>query len=1129
MYNNATYDNDTWDWNRANWVQLSPATSPSGREFASMAYDPAMNGGELLLFGGTRSTGYYNDTWAWNGSTWDQVGNAGDLTCTGNVHEQPFGPFRGVLWPTTRPTVASWSCSAVTTVRRTLVTPGPGTAVPGTAHARHQPFGPLFSDHGLRRRHQPAGPVRRLGQHSRQRHLDLERQHQHLVPAHPASSPPPVPGRLWPTTRPTVASWSCSAAGDNGTTYNDTWDWNGATWGQLAPTSSPMARAALTMSYDVSTAQMVLSGGYNGTTYYNDTWIMGAPSVTALSAVSGATTGNTSVTITGTGFAGIAATGAVNFGTTAATYTVGSSTSITATSPAEAAGTVDVTVTGSAGTSPKTGADQFTYSNATWYQATPATAPLARLGHVQAYDPATGQTIVFGGFTGSYQNDTWSWNGANWVQVDDSADPGCTTTCTNSPSARDYATVAYDVATSQLVLFGGYTGTADLSDTWAWNGTTWTEVALPGAGPSARAWSTMAYDTASNQLVLFGGTGLGGLKADTWDWNGSSWSLLAPALSPSARSDSTIAYDPTMGGGELVLFGGSNGANLADTWAWNGTTWSQLSPANAPSAREDSVMAYNAVTNQLLLFGGSNIGAVGDTWAWTGATWPLLPANAPSARSLSGMAYDTSTSQMVLFGGFSAGDLGDTWIMGAPSVTGVSPVSADGRGHLGHPHRRRLRRDSCHRSRHVRLDGGHLQLQLVHLDNRHLPGRGGRHGRCHRDRHCRHQPQDGRRPVHLLQHDLVRGRPDHGAFGAYGSAEAYDPATGQTILFGGYSGSAYLGDTWDWNGANWVQLSPATSPSSRAFASMAYDPAMNGGELLLFGGASTGYYNDTWAWNGSTWSQVGNAGDLTCTTTCTNGPSVRSAASMAYDSANGGQLVLFGGTNAGTVLSDTWTWNGSAWAQLTPATSPPARDGASMAYDPANGGQLVLFGGAGTYYYNDTWTWNDATNTWAQLPPPPAPPPACFRRWPTTPPTGARWSCSAAGTAAPITTTPGTGTGRPGDNLPRPPAPAPVSGSPWRTTCPLLRWCCSAASTAVPTTTTTSGSWAPPASPHSARSQVRRPGTPRSSSPAPGSTPAPPPARSCSVPRRPPASRPAPPPRSRPSPRPRRPARSTSP
>jgi hypothetical protein len=64
------------------------------------------------------------------------------------------------------------------------------------------------------------------------------------------------------------------------------------------------------------------------------------------------------VTITGTGFTGATA---VKFGSTNATsFIVNSETSITPVSP-KGKGTVDVTVTTPAGTSPTTRADQFTF------------------------------------------------------------------------------------------------------------------------------------------------------------------------------------------------------------------------------------------------------------------------------------------------------------------------------------------------------------------------------------------------------------------------------------------------------------------------------------------------------------------------------------------------------------------------------------------------------------------------------------------------------------------------------------------------------------------------------------------------------------------------------------------------
>jgi IPT/TIG domain len=84
------------------------------------------------------------------------------------------------------------------------------------------------------------------------------------------------------------------------------------------------------------------------------------PAVTTVTPNSGPLAGGTSVTITGTGFTSATTVG---FGATAAaSSTVVSSTSITATSPASpSSGTVDITVTTAGGTSPTVTADLFTY------------------------------------------------------------------------------------------------------------------------------------------------------------------------------------------------------------------------------------------------------------------------------------------------------------------------------------------------------------------------------------------------------------------------------------------------------------------------------------------------------------------------------------------------------------------------------------------------------------------------------------------------------------------------------------------------------------------------------------------------------------------------------------------------
>ncbi len=121
------------------------------------------------------------------------------------------------------------------------------------------------------------------------------------------------------------------------------------------------------------------------------------PTVTGISPDIGPTTGGTSVTITGTNFTG--ATGVSFGGTSAASYIVDSATQITATTPAHAAGAVNVTVTTAGGTG--TGAGLFTYASNTVPTAGFGQAmsfngsSLAEIPHNDSYDITNSFTIEF--------------------------------------------------------------------------------------------------------------------------------------------------------------------------------------------------------------------------------------------------------------------------------------------------------------------------------------------------------------------------------------------------------------------------------------------------------------------------------------------------------------------------------------------------------------------------------------------------------------------------------------------------------------------------------------------------------------------------------------------------------------
>ena len=133
---------------------------------------------------------------------------------------------------------------------------------------------------------------------------------------------------------------------------------------------------------------------------------------------------------------------------------------------------------------------------------------------------------------------------------------------------------------------------------------------------------------------------------------------------------------------------------------------------------------------------------------------------------------------------------------------------------------------------------------------------------------------------------------------------AFDARRQVMVLFGGIDSAGHkLGDTWEWNGTRWAQVS-SIGPSPRFGAGIAYDARR--GEIVVFGGADSANHklNDTWRWNGESWRRAETA----------TAPPSRSEGYLAYDEARG-VIVMFGGEAEQTIptLGDTWEWNGSQW------------------------------------------------------------------------------------------------------------------------------------------------------------------------------------------------------------------------
>jgi len=213
--------------------------------------------------------------------------------------------------------------------------------------------------------------------------------------------------------------------------------------------------------------------------------------------------------------------------------------------------------------------------------------------------------------------------------------------------------------------------------------------------------------------------------------------------------------------------------------------------------------------------------------------------------------------------------------------------------------------------------------------------------------------------------DWLLATPATSPTGRFGAELAFDSVRGVTVLYGGWTSSISIGtandETWEWNGSTWTQRTPAATPGGLFNYAMAFDPTR--ARTVLYGGAVTLTFpiaqNGTWEYDGTTWTPV--------TTVGNPGPLER--ASMCFHAASN-RIVLFGGVGqAGVATDTTWTYDGTTWlAAPVAGARPPARTGASMVYDSVREVCVLTSGmhpGTGVRF-TDTWEWDGVA--WAQQP-----------------------------------------------------------------------------------------------------------------------------------------------------------------
>jgi hypothetical protein len=264
--------------------------------------------------------------------------------------------------------------------------------------------------------------------------------------------------------------------------------------------------------------------------------------------------------------------------------------------------TSNVWAVGQAGT----GALIERWNGGSWSQVSsplPSGATSGTLGGVTSRSATSAWAVGTAGYSTSPFSRTliMRWNGASWSTVS-SPSPDSTTNLLNAVDATG-PNDAWAVGN-----FGndGYGGTAD-GMVFRWNGSTWTNMALPAFdGNLRRLRLDDVVALASNDVWVVGA----GFSWQTFNrvpyflhWNGSSWQQGTLPSAPTGEFRSVTALSPTK-----VYAAGQKGTGQTLVAKWNGSTWS-TEPTPSPGTSHNLLAASATGTGTVWAVGYRQNGA----------------------------------------------------------------------------------------------------------------------------------------------------------------------------------------------------------------------------------------------------------------------------------------------------------------------------------------------------------------------------------------------------------------------------------------------------------------------------------------------------------------------------------------
>ncbi len=442
-----------------------------------------------------------------------------------------------------------------------------------------------------------------------------------------------------------------------------------------------------------------------------------------------------------------------------------------------------------------------------------------------AYDSSRKVVVVFGGQEADHT--TADTSSTTWLIDEDGVREVMQR---GGPSARGGAALAYDAARDRVVLVGGtrQSSGAGLTDTWLFDGTTWTEAEPATPAPAVSA-AGIAYDATRERVVIV--KPVTDQRGETWEWDGNTWMQIATEGLPYAYQYS-LTWDPDR---QRVL-----GVVEGELWQYDGASWSRLDSDAADPSRRNGAIAYDATRDRVVFYsGGSTL------WEHDGARWIAVEQPAPIARHNASTTFDVDRGRLLVTGGSGGqGNLQATWEWDGRAWTKGpdAPATTYDVGFAYDPMRRRAI---------IVLDGhtwAYDGASYVDLGATDVPARALAYDAA-RDRIVAHDGEDTATFDGSRWTKLTTAAPT----GVRDTAMAYDAQRERLVRFGGYtdgSGSSEIDETWEYDGTAWTKATPTASPSRRGGHAQTYDAER--GVVLLFGGYE---HRETWEYDGTTWTQ----------------------------------------------------------------------------------------------------------------------------------------------------------------------------------------------------------------------------------------------------------------------------------